>query len=310
MPSLSSSELANTGILFALILAAGFIAGKAGLLPKASQTGLTNIILCVTMPCTILNSFFAEYDLALLKSLVFVLLVATCTQGIGFATSLVFFRKQPHERNSVLRFGLIVCNCGFFGIPVLATVLGSSVLPLGSIFLIPQRFAMWLLGIPAYLGSKQKLSSVLVQTFLHPCMIAVYAGLSVMLTSVSLPAAITTSVSTLGLCTMPLAMLLVGSIFIEIKPSMLLEKNIYFYCLIRLVLIPGLVFLLCLLLGFGGDILRVSVLMAGMPAAAMTSLLAVRYDADERLASSLIVISTLLFFAMLPVWMTLFSFVP
>jgi len=310
MASVSFLDLGNTGALFAIILAVGFVVGKMGFLSKATQTGLTNIVIYVTLPCTIINSFQVSYDPALIRNLGLTLFVAVCSQAIGQAASVIFFRKQPHEQRSVLRYGMIVCNSGFFGLPVLYAVFGSLALPYGAIYLIPQRFAMWLLGVPLFDKDSQKKKSAVAKTFVHPAMIAVYVGLALMIVQKSLPTAINTPVVALASCTMPLAMMLVGSILVDIKPSMLLDKNIYFYCLIRSALIPALVFLLCLLLGFGGTVLHVSVLMAGMPAAVTTSLLALRYGADERLGSALIVISTITFFIMLPVWLAIFPLVP
>ena len=310
MSALSLPDLGNTGALFALILVAGFIAGKTGFLSKESQIGMTNLVLYITLPCTIFNSFKVDYEPSLLRGFVFTLLLAACAQAIGQIASLVFFRKQPHEKRTILRYGLIVCNSGFFGISVLFAVLGNPALSFGAIYLIPQRFAMWILGIPVFTDDKTNPGSVALKTLVHPSMIACYIGLTLMFTRTSVPAAIAAPLSVLGLCTMPLSMLLVGSVMVEIKPSLFLDRQVYFYCLIRLVMIPGLIFLICLLLGLGGDILHVSVLMAGMPSAMTASLLALRYGADERFSSALIVVSTIMFFVMLPVWMSLFLLVP
>jgi len=306
----STEELGNVAILFALILAAGFVAGKAGLLAKASKTGLTDLILYVTLPCTIVNSFKVDYEPSLLRGFAFTLLVACISQAIGQAASLIFFRKQPFERRSVLRYGLIVCNSSFFGLSVISAALHNAALPFAAIYLIPQRFAMWLLGVPVFSNNNQNRLAAVAKTIVHPSMIAVYAGLLLLLTHTKIPAAIALPIGAIGGCTMPLSMLLVGSIISEIKPAMLIDRYIYFYCLLRVVCIPGLIFICCLLLGVNGAPFHVSVLMAGMPAATTTTLLALRYGADEHLGSALLISSTVFFFVMLPVWMALFSLVP
>ena len=122
MKLLSATVLENTAAMFALILAAGFVAGKAKLLSKASQNGMTNLVLYVTLPCTIVNSFRVDYDPSLLHGLVMALLAAGISQAIGQTMSVVFFRRQPFERRSVFRYGMIVTNSGFFGISVISAL--------------------------------------------------------------------------------------------------------------------------------------------------------------------------------------------
>jgi len=306
-----NENLENTGLLFALILAAGFAIGKAKLLSKETKSGLTNLVLYVTLPCTVISSFDVSYHPSLVRGLLFTLLFAIVSQTAGQIFSLVFFRRQPQGQRSVLRYGLIVANSAFFGIPVLSALFGSSALPFGAVFLIPQRIAMWTLGVPCFTNDsdKENRRKMVAKTFVHPAMIAIYLGLLLLFTELSLPATIAKPIDAIAACTMPLTMMLVGSILTELRLHTLANAQIYLYCAVRLVIMPGLVFLVCLLAGQTGMVLQVCVLMAGMPAATTTSLLALRYGADELLGSTLVTISTIFFFCMLPVWFSLFSLV-
>jgi predicted permease len=302
MPIIS---LGNTAALFALVMLAGFVAGKFRLLKDAGKAGLTNLVLFVTLPCTIVDSFRVDYDRGLLTTLAITLAIALVAQAIGQLASVILFRKQPREKRSVLRYGLIVCNSGFFGMSVMAALFGAPALSIGAVYLIPQRFAMWILGIPVFTRAKQKYA--LLRTFVHPCMIGVYIGLALMVFAIPLPKAVAEPIDVIGGCTMPLSMMLVGSILSETKLKDMLNPNIYFYCLVRLIIIPGIVFLGCFLLRLDAGIIQVCVLMAGMPAAATTGLLSLAYGADEKLGTALIVTSTILFFLLLPGWLALFA---
>jgi len=299
---MSLSGLENTAALFGLILAAGFIAGRAGFLTKPAQVGLTNLILYVTLPCTIIESFDTEFDPRLLHGMLIALALATFAQAVNQAASILFFKKEPHERRSVFRYALIVCNSGFFGMAVIAALFGGAALSYAAVYLIPQRFAMWSFGIAAFTDEKQK--GALAKTLVHPCMIAVYIGMVILTTPVSIPDAIPTDV--LGGCTMPLSMLLVGSILSELSPQMLIAPKNFAYTALRLIAIPAISLACCLLFGVSRDITQVCVLMAGMPAGTTAGLLAIKYGADEKLGSALIIVSTIFFFGMLPLWMLVF----
>jgi len=305
----STEELGSIAIMFVLILAAGFVVGKTGLLTKASKSGMTDLILYVTLPCTIVNSFKIAYDPSLLHGFAVTLLIAAISQGIGQVASLTLFRKQPFERRSVFRYGFIVCNSAFFGLSVISAVLHSAALPFAAVYLIPQRIAMWLLGVPVFSNAPQNKLAAVAKTLVHPSMIALYAGITLLLTQVAIPDSIMAPISAIGGCTMPLSMILVGSILAEVNLTMLLDKHIYLYCAMRTIAIPGIIFIICLIFGISGAPFHVSVMMAGMPAATTTSLMALRYGADDRLGSALITFSTVFFFVMLPVWLSLFALV-
>ncbi|MDR1795825.1 MAG: AEC family transporter [Clostridiales Family XIII bacterium] len=295
----------NTAALFAIIVLAGFAAGKCRLLSKQAQDGLTNLILFVTLPCTIVNSFHIDLAPTLLPRFGLTLLVATGAQALAQLVSALAFKRQPGERKSVLRYGLIVCSSAFFGLPVLATLLGPAALALGAIYLIPQRFAMWSLGIAAFTQEKQR--GALAKTLVHPNMIAVYIGLLLLLLHVTLPGWVQAPITSVGGCTAPLSFLVIGSILSDLDPRMLKDRALIPFCALRLVAIPGVVFLVCALLRLPPEITEIATLMAGMPAGTTTGLLALRYGADERFGSTLTILSTILFFAMMPVWMSLFS---
>jgi predicted permease len=300
---LNLPDLGNTAAMFALILAAGFVAGKYNLLTKSSQSGLTNLILYITLPCTIVNSFKVDSNPSLIIGMGITFLIALLAQALNQLVSVVFYRKEPPERRSVFRFGTIVCNSGFFGMSVIAALFGGVALSYGAIYLIPQRFAMWIFGMAVFTKDKQR--HALAKTLIHPAMIAVYIGVTFMFLPVSIPTGIAGPIAAIGGCTMPLSMLLVGSILTETNISMLRDKTLFLYCFLRLIVIPGVVFLGCSAFGVNHDITQVCVLMAGMPAAATTGLLALRYGSDEKLGSTMIVTSTILFFALLPLWMFL-----
>jgi predicted permease len=291
----------GTLLLLVLILLAGLIAGKCRLIWREGQSGITNLVLYITLPCSIVESFRLDFEPALLAKWGMTLLVATAVMGVNQAFSHLLFRSQGPERRSVFRYATIVSNSGMLGMSTVSALFGSALLSYGALYLIPQRIAMWTTGVAAFTRERQK--GALRKTLVHPCMIAVYIGLSFLALGIRLPEEVENAASVIGGCTMPLAMMLVGSILAEIRASMLLDRTIFFYCAFRLIIIPGVVLLICLALHTDMAITRVSVLMTAMPAGATTSLLALRYGADERLASALVVVSTILFLAVLPLWM-------
>ena len=74
------------------------------------------------------------------------------------------------------------------------------------------------------------------------------------------------------------------------------------YTIFRLIIIPLIVWIPCLLLHVDSMVTGVSVLLAAMPAGATTSILASKYGCDEIFATKLVVFSTLASLLTTPIW--------
>ena len=74
------------------------------------------------------------------------------------------------------------------------------------------------------------------------------------------------------------------------------------YCVVRLVLMPGLTLLACRLAGVDGLVTSVAVVLSGTPAPTTVSALATKYGVGEQLAAKCVVASTLLSLATIPLW--------
>ena len=74
------------------------------------------------------------------------------------------------------------------------------------------------------------------------------------------------------------------------------------YTVNRLLIIPLIVYGICLLLPVSPLVRGVSVLLAAMPAGATTSMLALKYDCDPAFATKLVVFSTLCSIPAIMIW--------
>ena len=97
-------------------------------------------------------------------------------------------------------------------------------------------------------------------------------------------------------------MMVIGMILADADPKTLLDKDILFYTVLRLVIIPFLVWVPCRLLHLDSLVMGVSVLLAAMPAGATTTILAAQYDGDSEFAVKLVVFSTAASLITTPLW--------
>ena len=105
----------------------------------------------------------------------------------------------------------------------------------------------------------------------------------------------------LGDTTTPLAMVLIGANLAATRLGSLFgNRRLWTTSAFRLALLPALVYLLAKAAGLQGLELSVPVLIAAMPVAANSSILATVYDGDADTASALVFLSTVLSLISIP----------
>lgn len=123
-----------------------------------------------------------------------------------------------------------------------------------------------------------------------------------MLTQLQLPGFLDSSIQTISNCNTALSMMVIGMILADVDLKHLADKKVIYYTIIRLVLIPLLVYLPCKLFGLDSLVTGVCVLLAAMPAGATTSILAAKYNGDAAFATKCVIFSTLTSLLTTPVW--------
>lgn len=290
------------GQLFAL-LAVGALLRKVGLFNETTKGMLTDLVLYVTLPCSIVLSFRMDLDRSLFVALSVIFFVSMAIQVVCFLLSRFSFRKTETGKQSVLRYGLLVSNAGFMGLPIAGELFGASGLMYASIYLIPQRVVMWTAGLSIFSPAGANRKEAARKVILHPCMIAVYIGLFLMITQLRLPSFVTMTLSSLGGSTTALSMMLIGSLFAEMhKDQLRLDGRLLIFSLLRLVLIPLISLVGCRFFGIDRVVTGVAVILAAMPGGSSTVILASKYGRDTSYASKLVIVSTMLSLISIPFW--------
>ena len=121
-----------------------------------------------------------------------------------------------------------------------------------------------------------------------------------MISQVQLPNYLDISIKALSNCNMALSMIVIGGILAEINIKEVINKLTFYYSFIRLVFIPLLVLLGCVLVDIPPLVTAVSTVLAGMPAGTTTAILAEKYAGDAKLAVEIVFLSTALSLITIP----------
>ena len=170
-----------------------------------------------------------------------------------------------------------------------------------SIYVIPQRIFMWSVGLTYFTEAPDK-KTLFKKVATHPCILSVCIGFFLMVTQIQLPEVLNVTIKNIAGANTFLAMALVGVILSRVKMKELVDRDTIYYAFIRLVFIPLLVYVGCKLAGLDDLVTGVSVVLAAMPAASTTAIIASKYKKDEKFATRCVVSSTLLSLVTVPVW--------
>lgn len=298
---MGTTELISLQLRMFLIMLLGLLFRKKNLISAEGKKNLTDLVIYLILPCNIVKSFMIEFGKNTLKNFGTVLLVSVLIQVVCAIFAKLFYNRMIPEHRKVMQYATVASNAGFLGNPVAEGVFGSMGLALASVYLIPQRIVMWSAGVSYFTDGTDR-KSVFKRVITHPCIIAVAVGLVFMLGQVSLPSFLDAALKDIGNCNTAMSMLVIGTILADVKPRDMLDKSIFVFSGLRLLLIPLLVYAGCLICAIDPLVTGVSVLLAAMPAASTTAILAAKYGGDAAYASKCVVTTTVLSLLTTPVW--------
>lgn len=283
-------------------LITGMICHKLTIITNDNRRQFISFILNILMPCMVFQSF-KNVTIEMIQEGVIVLFISLV---VCLATSIIgryIYKKTTVNRKNIMRYGTLINNAGFAGLPVVGSMFGDDGLMLASIFLIPIRIFMWSAGITMLSAEKQSIREVLIKLLKNPSIIAVFLGLIRGIMGINLPIFLETAFISMSEAVSPLAMIAVGSIIATIPINGLIDKDVLFFTFIRLGVIPILTLMITKFFGLSTVLIGVSTILTAMPAATSTALLAAQYNSDAIFASKLVFVTTLLSIVTSPVLM-------
>lgn len=284
-----------------LLIIIGVIVKKINIVSPIGQKNINDLVIYLILPCNIVKSFMIDCDHNTLRQFALVFIVSICVQIISVILGKILYRKRPLGHRMSLQYALICSNAGFLGNPVAEGIFGTIGLAMASVFLIPMRVMMWSSGIAIFTQSTDW-KATLKKVITHPCIIACFVGLLLMITQLSPPAVITKTITTIGNCNTAFSMMVIGMILADADIKSLFSFEVLRYSVLRLAILPAALFAVCTLIKLPTLVTGVCVILTAMPAGATTSILASKYKCDELFATRLVVASTILSMLTIPLW--------
>lgn len=287
-------------VLFLLIIV-GYAIRKMNIVSDAINKEIGGLVINIALPAFLIVSMNQSFSVEMLRtSGIFVVL--SFAVYAGFAISAKLFSKLLRvegKARDVFEYVLLFSNVGYMGYPVVQVVFGETGVFYTAVYNLSFSVLVWSYGV--FLMNRNSDHKEKRKGFLNPGLVAVLIGFGLFATSTELPKALEQTLRMIGDTTTPLSMMFIGFILAQTEMRTIFrEWQVFAITFIRLIVQPACVWLVLRTFGVEGMLLNIPVLIAAMPAAANTAIIASKYGSDYQLAAKLIYISTLLSVVTIP----------
>jgi len=275
-----------------VILIIGAYAYKKEIIHDNGLKSLTNILLEIVSPLLIFTSYQRAYDTDQVKGLIITFILSMISIIIAILISLIVIKKSNKRDYLVERMAIMYTNCGFIGIPLMYALYGPIGVFYCTAFITAFNLICWSYGISMLvtLPLKEKLIKIISGRN----MIAIILGLLFYFFSIQIPNILLNPMISIGSMNSTLALLIVGATIMK-NPlkKMFLDSRGYYIFGIHNIIIPLIIILLLTLVNTTDMIKNIILIAMACPVGATTTTFSLKFNRDEKYASSLLGLSTI-----------------
>ena len=286
-----------------LLLILGFVLFKCHIFDEYTNKKISALIVNVASPMLIISSIAGVEGSN--KSIVFLMIGAGILMYIGFIIlGKIINRIFPFPKKDwpVYECMVVFANTGFMGYPVLLDVFGQEAVFYASLIHMAFNFFVYTYAIICLTKGDDSEFKLNFKQLLTPGIILIFVGIFIYLFDIQLPSVLMDTINSVGSLTAPLSMMMIGSSLAvyPIKDSFT-DWRSYVFAFVRLMIVPFVTMIMCRLLHIDAYYANITIITNAMPVGSMVLMLATQYNANVKIVTRNIVVSTLLSVITIPI---------
>ena len=286
-----------------LLLILGFVLFKCHIFDEYTNKKISALIVNVASPMLIISSIAGVEGSN--KSIVFLMLGAGILMYIGFIIlGKIINRIFPFPKKDwpVYECMVVFANTGFMGYPVLLDVFGQEAVFYASLIHMAFNFFVYTYAIMCLTKGDDSEFKLNFKQLLTPGIILIFVGIFIYLFDIQLPSVLMDTINSVGSLTAPLSMMMIGSSLAvyPIKDSFT-DWRSYVFAFVRLMIVPFVTMIMCRLLHIDAYYANITIITNAMPVGSMVLMLATQYNANVKIVTRNIIVSTLLSVITIPI---------
>lgn len=286
-----------------LLLVLGFVLFKCHIFDEYTNKKISALIVNVASPMLIISSIAGVEGND--KSIVFLMIGAGILMYIGFIIlGKIINRIFPFPKKDwpVYECMVVFANTGFMGYPVLLDVFGQEAVFYASLIHMAFNFFVYTYAIMCLTKGDDNEFKLNFKQLLTPGIVLIFIGILIYLFDIQLPSVLMDTINSVGSLTAPLSMMMIGSSLAvyPIKDSFT-DWRSYVFAFVRLIIVPFVTMTVCRLLHINPYYANITIITNAMPVGSMVLMLATQYNANVKIVTRNIVVSTLLSVITIPI---------
>lgn len=286
-----------------LLLILGFVLFKCHIFDEYTNKKISALIVNVASPMLMISSIAGVEGSN--KSIVFLMIGAGILMYIGFIIlGKIINRIFPFPKKDwpVYECMVVFANTGFMGYPVLLDVFGQEAVFYASLIHMAFNFFVYTYAIMCLTKGDDSEFKLNFKQLLTPGIILIFVGIFIYLFDIQLPSVLMDTINSVGSLTAPLSMMMIGSSLAvyPIKDSFT-DWRSYVFAFVRLMIVPFVTMIMCRLLHIDAYYANITIITNAMPVGSMVLMLATQYNANVKIVTRNIVVSTLLSVITIPI---------
>lgn len=293
------NEIINVILPVFILLGIGFFVGR---FMDVQTKPVSDLCIYVFSPALFFHSVTtSSLNLGDLGRIVLFALLLFAAFAVLIKLLAVLFKwEAPYENTMMLASAFP--NTGNYGLPIILFAFGNEGMAIAIIYVVIQSLLMNSAGI-FYASNHGDVSkkAIFITIVRMPGFIAITIGLLLKIAGIGVPEALGNATGLLGQAAVPVLLTLLGITLASIRIKTVL-KFIGTAAVLKLVAFPAIAFALLAWLYPGGSLeAKVLLISAATPAAATTTLLAIKFNMNPDMVSSAMFFSTLASIVTIPI---------
>ena len=285
-------------LVIILYIAVGFGAGKLKLILPDQRKFLSALCSHLILPFTILSATAREVGRQELMGAIEAMLIMLAVYAATTVITLLWcrFRGVTGGMRAALTGLLTYSNCTFLGLPLCKALFGDIAMLYNASALVAFNGLFFLVQEGLFMNRPAN-----VKNLLTPSLMSVVALMVMLALGLHFPAPLQTVISGIGSMVSPLSLIIIGVMLSENRIAAVLgEKRSYIVTLLRNIVIPLAAIPLLRLLPVPPVERLCALVYIACPCATLSSIYAIRCDAEPVFSANTVLLSTLLFALSLP----------
>ena len=237
--------------------------------------------------CNRLNFFTNMTDMGIYRIIIIILV------------SKLLFRDKEDPNNMINQFAAVYSNCGFIGIPLINSVLGSEGVFYLTAYMTVFNILTWTHGLSLMKGHFDP--KLLKEGLTAPMVIGTFIAMILFFTQIHIPDTIAASMQYIADMNTPLAMMVAGfSVANSDIKKICTNVQIYRIALTKLIIVPLVVLLFLWIAPFNADIAYPTLIASACPTGTTITMMSIRFDKNAAYASEIFSFTTVLSIITIP----------